>query len=206
MFLLKGLLLGFALVAPIGMQNIYVFNNAFNHSMKRSMLYSLFVWISNTALALVGYFGFGVILNANEIIKQVVMFVGGVLGVWLAWNILKSARSVDLNEQINQIPVKKAILTAIVVIWANPQAVIDSSITLSAIRGTLADSAVGMFITGIVMATFIWIMGMTLVINSLKDRLSKKFLIWINVISGIVLLLYGVHLLYEVGVNVMSMF
>ena len=59
-----------------------------------------------------------------------------------------------------------------------------------------------MFITGIVMATFIWIMGMTLVINSLKDRLSKKFLIWINVISGIVLLLYGVHLLYEVGVNV----
>ena len=197
MFLLKGLLLGFALVAPIGMQNIYVFNNAFNHSMKRSMLYSLFVWISNTVLALVGYFGFGVILNANEIIKQVVMFVGGVLVVWLAWNILKSARSVDLNEQINQIPVKKAILTAIVVIWANPQAVIDSSITLSAIRGTLSDSAVGMFI---------WIMGMTLVINSLKDRLSKKFLIWINVISGIVLLLYGVHLLYEVGVNVMSSF
>jgi len=206
MFLLKGLLLGFALVAPIGMQNIYVFNNVFNHSMKRSMLYSLFVWISNTALALVGYFGFGVILNANEIVKQVVMFVGGVLVVWLAWNILKSARSVDLNEQVNQIPVKKAILTAIVVIWANPQAVIDSSITLSAIRGTLTDSAVGMFITGIVMATFIWIMGMTLVINSLKDRLSKKFLIWINVISGIVLLLYGVHLLYEVGVNVMSTF
>lgn len=164
------------------------------------------MWISNTALALVGYFGFGVILNANEIIKQVVMFVGGVLVVWLAWNILKSARSVDLNEQINQIPVKKATLTAIVVIWANPQAVIDSSITLSAIRGTLADSAVGMFIIGIVMATFIWIMGMTLVINSLKDRLSRKFLIWINVISGIVLLLYGVHLLYEVGMNTLHLF
>ena len=103
----------------------------------------------------------------------------------------------QLNTQQNAVSLKKALVTAVIVSWANPQALIDGSLMLGALRGTLADSQVWPFIIGVIIATFIWFNGITITMNLLKDRLPKRVLVWVNILSAVIVLGYGVYLLVE---------
>ncbi|WP_349549814.1 LysE/ArgO family amino acid transporter [Leuconostoc pseudomesenteroides] len=193
----NGLLLGFALVAPIGMQNLYVFNNALNNRLRRAYLYSMFIWIANSAFVLFAYFGFGTLVSKYLLLKFIVMLVGSFLVIWMGAVVLRTSQAVQLQDEHNGMTVKKALTSALIVSWANPQAIIDGSITLSAFRGTLNTHEVWPFVLGIMAATFIWFNAVTLIINLLKMRLPQKILFWFNVISGCVLIGYGFYLMYE---------
>ncbi|KAA8433272.1 amino acid transporter [Weissella paramesenteroides] len=195
--LIKGMMIGFAFVAPIGMQNLYVFNNALTNSFKRSLVYVLFVWMADSLFSLVAFFGMGAIISSVTWLRLLVMLIGGGLVIWIGWGILRSANSVQLNTTGNKLPVKQAFLTAFIVSWANPQALIDGSLLLGALRGTLDKSQVWPFIIGVIMATFIWFNTITIVMNILKERLPKKVLIWVNILSGIIVLVYGAYLLIQ---------
>jgi L-lysine exporter family protein LysE/ArgO len=191
------MMIGFAFVAPIGMQNLYVFNNALTNSFKRSLVYVLFVWMADSLFSLAAFFGMGAIISSVTWLRLLVMLIGGGLVIWIGWGILRSANSVQLNTTGNKLPVKQAFLTAFIVSWANPQALIDGSLLLGALRGTLDKSQVWPFIIGVIMATFIWFNTITIVMNILKERLPKKVLIWVNILSGIIVLVYGAYLLIQ---------
>lgn len=194
----NGLLLGFALVAPIGMQNLYVFNNALNNRLRRAYLYSMFIWIANSAFVLFAYFGFGTLVNKYLPLKFIVMLVGSFLVIWMGAMVLRSSQTIQLKTEHNGITVKKALTSALIVSWANPQAIIDGSITLSAFRGTLNNREVWPFVLGIMAATFIWFNAVTLLINLLKRRLPQNIIFWFNIISGSILIGYAFYLMYEV--------
>lgn len=197
MTIIKGMMIGFAFVAPIGMQNLYVFNNALTNSFRRSLVYVLFVWIADSLFSLAAFFGMGAIISSVTWLRLLVMLVGGLLVIWIGWGILRSADGVQLNAHQNKLPVKQAFMTAFIVSWANPQALIDGSLLLGALRGTLAKEAVWPFIIGVIMATFIWFNTITILMNLLKERLPKKVLVWVNIISGLIVLIYGAYLLVE---------
>ncbi|MBY7145345.1 amino acid transporter, partial [Levilactobacillus brevis] len=59
------------------------------------------------------------------------------------------------------------------------------------------DSEVTPFITGVISATAFWFFGITLVLGLLKERLPQEFLMWVNIVSGGVVMLYGVYLLWQ---------
>ncbi|SCB96542.1 LysE/ArgO family amino acid transporter [Weissella bombi] len=195
--LIKGMMIGFAFVAPIGMQNLYVFNNALTNSFKRSLIYVLFVWIADSLFSLAAFFGMGAIISSVTWLRLLVMLVGGGLVIWIGWGILRSANNVQLNTTGNNLPVKQAFITAFIVSWANPQALIDGSLLLGALRGTLEQVQVWPFIIGVITATFIWFNTITIVMNILKERLPKKVLVWVNILSGIIVLGYGTYLLIQ---------
>lgn len=197
MTIIKGMMIGFAFVAPIGMQNLYVFNNALTNSFRRSLVYVLFVWIADSLFSLAAFFGMGAVISSVTWLRLLVMLVGGLLVIWIGWGILRSADGVQLNAHQNKLPVKQAFMTAFIVSWANPQALIDGSLLLGALRGTLAKDAVWPFIIGVIMATFIWFNTITILMNLLKERLPKKVLVWVNIISGLIVLIYGAYLLVE---------
>jgi len=195
---LRGLLLSLALVSSIGMQNLFVFNNAINQPLKRAWPVTLMVWFADTALTLAGFFGMGAIISAHEMFKLIIMFLGGLLVIWIGFGILRSAASFKLESANTPLPMKKSLINAWVVTWANPQAIIDTSLMFGAMRGSLSNTQVTPFISGVVSATAIWFFGITLILGLLKERLPQRFLMWVNIISGVVVMFYGVYLLYQV--------
>ena len=195
--ILKGMMIGFAFIAPIGMQNLYVFNNAISTKLQRALLYALFVWLADASFSLAAFFGMGAIISANEIIKLGVMLIGGILVLWIGYGIMRSANSIQIAEASQALPVKKALLTSIIVSWANPQALVDGSLMLGALRGTLLTNQVLPFIGGVLAATFIWFFSITIAMNSLKERLPKRVLLWVNIISAIIVMGYGGYLLIK---------
>ncbi len=195
MIYLRGILVGFAFVAPIGIQNIYMFNNALSNKMSKALLYNFLVWFCDALFSFAAFYGIGALISANEIVKIIVMIVGGALTSYIGFNIIRSAKQTAIGSDQKKQTLKQALMTAIIVSWGNPQAMIDGTMMLGASRATLTFEQSILFITGVVTASFIWDHGITIGFNLLRDKLPKKFLLAINLISGIIVAIYGLYLI-----------
>nr|WP_240424476.1 LysE family transporter [Lactococcus allomyrinae] len=197
----KGMLIGFAAIAPIGMQNIYVFNNALTNNIKKALFYAFFIWFSDAIFEIAAFYGMGALISSNEIFKLMVMGVGGALLIYIARGILKDARAshFDENTQVTASQtLGKVLLSSLLLVWANPQALIDGSLILGALHGTLSGMNAIYFISGVLLATILWFYGITLFVGLLKEKLPKFILVWVNIISGAIVLIYGIYLVIHV--------
>lgn len=195
MIYLRGILIGFAFVAPIGMQNIYMFNNALSNKMSKALLYNFLVWFCDALFSFAAFYGIGALISANEIVKIIVMLIGGALTSYIGFNIIRSAKQTTIGSDSKKQTLKQALMTALIVSWGNPQAMIDGTMMLGASRATLTFEQSILFITGVITASFIWDHGITIGFNLLRDKLPKKFLLAINLISGIIVAVYGLYLI-----------
>lgn len=195
MIYLRGILIGFAFVTPIGMQNIYMFNNALSNKMSKALLYNFLVWFCDALFSFAAFYGIGALISANEIVKIIVMLVGGALTSYIGFNIIRSAKQTAIGSDSKKQTLKQALMTALIVSWGNPQAMIDGTMMLGASRATLTFEQSILFITGVITASFIWDHGITIGFNLLRDKLPKKFLLAINLISGIIVAVYGLYLI-----------
>ena len=195
MIYLRGILVGFAFVAPIGMQNIYMFNNALSNKMSKALLYNFLVWFCDALFSFAAFYGIGALISANEIVKIIVMLVGGALTSYIGFNIIRSAKQTAIGSDSKKQTLKQALMTALIVSWGHPQAMIDGTMMLGASRATLTFEQSILFITGVITASFIWDHGITIGFNLLRDKLPKKFLLAINLISGIIVAVYGLYLI-----------
>ncbi len=192
---LQGLLIGLAFVAPIGMQNIYVFNNCLSYKLSRALLYTFFVWIFDALFCFAAFYGIGALISKNHFVKIVIMILGGALTVYIGYGIIRSANQRAITSEDNKISVKQAILQAIVVSWVNPQALINGTMMLGASRGTLTTAESIFLIIGVITSSFIWDMGMTSAFNILRHRMPGKILTGINLVSGVIVFGYGIFLI-----------
>lgn len=195
MIYLRGILIGFAFVTPIGMQNIYMFNNALSNKMSKALLYNFLVWFCDALFSFAAFYGIGALISANEIVKIIIMLVGGALTSYIGFNIIRSAKQTAIGSDSKKQTLKQALMTALIVSWGNPQAMIDGTMMLGASRATLTFEQSILFITGVITASFIWDHGITIGFNLLRDKLPKKFLLAINLISGIIVAVYGLYLI-----------
>ncbi|WP_054750481.1 LysE/ArgO family amino acid transporter [Lacticaseibacillus thailandensis] len=153
---LRGMLISIALVSSIGMQNLFVFNSAMSNRLRRALLIAAFVWVADTTLTVVAFLGVGTIITHYQWLKLVILLVGGVVVIWMGWGILRSANATTLGGGDTAMPLKEAFTGAWVVAFANPQAIIDTSVSFGAMRSTLSNSQVLPFLLGILSSTALW--------------------------------------------------
>lgn len=191
----QGLLMGFAYVAPIGLQNLFVINTALTQSRRRAFLTALIVVFFDVTLAFACFFGIGAIMEQFPVLRQIVMAVGGLIVIWIGIGLLRSKASMDHSTQVD-IPLKKVIASACVVTWFNPQAIIDGTFMLGAFRASLPAAQGIQFILGVTSASFLWFGGITLAISLFSAKFNDKILRAINIICGCIILFYGARLLF----------
>lgn len=194
---LRGMLISIALVSSIGMQNLFVFNSAMANRLRRAILIASFVWIADAALTLVAFLGMGALITHYTWLKLIILVIGGAIVVWMGYGIFKGARATTLEGAAKPLPLKEAFVSAWAVAFANPQAIIDTSVSFGAMRSTLASGEVLPFLLGILSSTALWFFGVTVVIGGLKNRLPRRFLMWVNLISGAIVMVYGCTLIWH---------
>ena len=195
-YYLQGLTLGLAYVAPIGLQNLFVIHAAATNGRRKALLTALIVTFFDVSLALACFFGAGAVLARWEWLQKVVLLAGGILVIVIGVGLLR-AKAAELSATGESLPLGKTITSACVVTWCNPQALLDGTMMLGAFRVTLPGSGSTPFILGVASASCLWFSGLTLLISLFSDRIGSKFLRGINIVSGTVISLYGVKLLWN---------
>ena len=191
---LQGFLMGLAYVAPIGVQNLFVINSAITQKRSKALLITLIVIFFDITLAFACFFGIGLLIDKLEWLKLIILLVGSLVIIYIGQGLLRSKSELKKNDNMD-IPILKAITSACVVTWFNPQAIIDGTMVLGACRATLSSEAELYFILGVTSASFCWFMGLSIFISLFSHKFNNKVLRVINIVCGIVIIFYGLKLL-----------
>lgn len=196
---LQGLAIGLAYVAPIGLQNIFVINSALTQTRSRAYLTALIVIFFDITLAIVCFFGIGLLLKQWDLLRMIILLIGGGIVIYIGISLLRAKAPDDLEKNMNM-PISKLITTACVVTWFNPQALIDGSMLLGASKASLPIGGDLPFILGVTGASCLWFLSITTILMIFHKKFSPKVLRWINIICGAVIVIYGLKLLYEFAI------
>ncbi|ENZ01260.1 LysE/ArgO family amino acid transporter [Clostridium thermobutyricum] len=189
---LEGFLMGFAYIAPIGMENLFLIDTALTQKRRRVWLTVLIVLIFDVSLSLACFFGIGVLMEKSKILEMIVLLVGSIIVAYIGIGLFRQTTSKE--KQNVDIPILKIITTAFIVTWFNPQAIIDGTMMLGAFKATLSQVDSYTFILGVNIASCVWFFGMTTLINIIKDKFTYKALNIINKVCGIILVFYAIKL------------
>lgn len=198
-YVFQGFLFGLAYAAPIGMQNLYLINTAISMSKLRVYYTALVIIFFDITLALACFFGVGVFLSKFSLIKNIVLFIGCISIIYIGVGLIKAKPATTNNVRVNDSWIK-VISICFAVTWLNPQAIIDGTLLLGGIKASLPEAASSYFILGTALASFSWFSCLSLLVSKFKTVLSDKIIKAINIICGIILVIYGVKL----GISILS--
>ncbi|MDD7510769.1 MAG: LysE family transporter [Peptostreptococcaceae bacterium] len=193
-YLINGLVVGFAYVMPIGVQNLFMINTALTQSKKRSYATAFIIMFFDITLAVACFFGIGAIMSASKWLEIVVLGIGSLIVMWIGFSIFKSKDTLDRSTNVDM-PLLKVIGTACVVTWFNPQAIIDGSMMLGAFKVSIPGNMGLLFIVGVCLASAIWWLLLATVVRLFSNKINDKTLRVINIICGGIIFFYGIKLL-----------
>lgn len=193
--LLQGLLFGLAYVAPIGTQNLYVINAATGKSRFKTYRTALITVFFDISLAISCFFGIGLIISKFPVLKGIILLLGSIIVIYIGISLIRSSSQSAKSENQDD-SLKSVIFSCFSVTWLNPQAILDGSLLLGGFRASLPDSMSKFFILGVCLASLIWFNTLATAVFYLKSKFGKAIK-WINIVCGIMLLLYGLKLLYS---------
>ena len=193
---LQGLTMSLAYVAPIGLQNLFVINTALTQPRKRVYATALIVIFFDVTLGLACFFGIGAVMSASPWLEMAILLIGSIIVMWIGQGLVRAKDTLDTSTDVN-IPIAKVVTTACVVTWFNPQALIDGSMMLGAFKATLPEGTDFFFVGGFASASVIWFLGISTLISLFSAKITDKTLRVINIVCGIVIIFYGLKLLWS---------
>lgn len=193
---LKGLIVGLAYVAPIGMQNMYLINTSIKRERLRAFQVALIIIFFDISLALACFFGVGMLLEHIAVLRFIFMGLGSLAVMYIGYSLMKAKPEMSEEGDFYS-SLFKVILTCFAVTWLNPQAIIDGSLLLGGIRATLTPEQGTFFIIGVTSASFLWFSFIALGVSSFRKFFSVKVLKIINIVCGIILIYFGAMLLKD---------
>lgn len=197
-YLIKGLILGFAYVAPIGTQNIFVINTAIRKSKLKAYQVAVITIFFDISLALSCFLGIGALMERFNLLKMLILLLGSIAVIYIGAGLVRqvpevqSGETVDVNKSFIKI-----IWTCFAVTWLNPQAIIDGSLLLGGMRASLPVDMASYFIIGVCLSSALWFTSLATIVSLFKGKFNVKVIRIINLACGVVIMLYGFKLAYS---------
>lgn len=190
--LTHGFLLALGLILPLGVQNVFVFNQgALQKHYYNALPVILTACLCDTALILLAITGVSVIVLQFAWLKAMLLVFGIIFLLYMGWVSWKSTQSPAKNEEFSPLSAKKQIVFALSVSLLNPHAVLDTV----GVIGTSSLQYSGMekvaFTASCIFVSWLWFFSLAFV-GKMTSRLdqSGKTLYILNKVSA--LFMWGV--------------
>jgi L-lysine exporter family protein LysE/ArgO len=186
----SGLLLGLALIMPIGPQNLFVLNQGLRVGFPRALAAVLATGACDTFLIVLGAVGAAKLLAAAPGLREALILLGVTFLVVLGLSALlrhsEGAEDYQASARLTSVGIQAAGVSLL-----NPHAVLD---TVGVIGGAVAAQAAQhrlTFALGAVSASYLWFFLLAIFASALKSRLTIKVRLWIQRGSGLLMLIFA---------------
>lgn len=187
---LNGLVLGIALIVPIGPQNIVVLNQGLLVGFPRSLFAVIFAGICDTVLIVVGAVGVGALLTGIPALRSVLLAVGTVFLLVLAWNSFRQSATdmptVNDNGSLRHVAMKIAGVSLL-----NPHAILDTVVVIGATIAAQRDDVRMIFASGALSASWLWFTFLVVAAHAVRRFLTPNSMRWLDRLSGAILLFFA---------------
>jgi len=185
----QGLVLGAAMILPLGPQNAFVMNQGIRR--QYPLMVAGLCALSDLVLICAGIFGGSAVLMQSPWLMALVTWGGVAFLLWYGFGALKTAFSQQLelaNAEVLKQGRWRIIATMLAVTWLNPHVYLDTFVVLGSLGGQLAAEPKRWFALGTISASFIWFFGLALLAAWLAPRLrTARAQRIINVVVGVIM-------------------
>ncbi|MCL6742475.1 arginine exporter ArgO [Kosakonia sp. R1.Fl] len=201
----QGLMLGAALILPLGPQNAFVMNQGIRRQFH--IMTAALCTLSDVLLICAGIFGGSALLMQSPWLLALVTWGGVAFLLWYGFGALKTAfgSTIELasTEAMRQ-GRWRIIATMLAVTWLNPHVYLDTFVVLGSLGGQLDAEPKRWFALGTVSASFLWFFSLALLAAWLAPRLrTVQAQRVINTLVGLVMWFIAFQLARE-GVHHMQ--
>ena len=191
-YLLKGIMIGLAIAAPVGPIGILCIQRTLRYGRKVGLFSGLGAATADGCYGLAA--GLGLTFLANFLVKYngVLSFIGGLFLCYLGVAIFRSqpaeaASGIESKGAIN------AYLTTLFLTITNPMTILSFAGILAGVGITeKVDSMVLLiFVLGVFCGSALWWLLLSTIVSLVRDKLSLQGLKWVNRFSGVLILYLG---------------
>ena len=196
---LHGIFLGLGLILPLGMQNIFIFNQGASHAKFINAFPSIITAIICDSffisLTVLGASQAAVLLLEHVMIKNMMIFLGSLFLIYLgflSWN------SKSHYKQSESLSARQQILFTLSVSILNPHAIIDSVAVIAANALSYSHSERLMFGAGCIFVSWLWFPSLAYIGKKIRDMdNTAQYILLINKISAIIVWIISLSLLFN---------
>ncbi len=124
---LHGMMLAFGLILPLGVQNVFIFNQGATHKkLSNAFPAVMTAGICDTILISLAVAGVSIIILSFDWLRTFLFLIGFLFLVYMGWLMWKDTPEVKKNQQANAFSAKRQILFAASVSLLNPHAILDT--------------------------------------------------------------------------------
>ncbi|GAX89182.1 LysE/ArgO family amino acid transporter [Effusibacillus lacus] len=187
---IHGFILAFGLILPLGVQNVFVFNQGAVHKRFLNALpVVVTASICDTLLILLAVLGVSVLVLGSFWIKTLLLTAGVLFLLYMGWSTWNSnPGNSDTGEDASTFAPRKQIAFAASVSLLNPHAILDTV----GVIGTSSLSYTGMekvvFAASTILVSWVWFTGLALT-GRIAGKLDKsgRFMFILNKVSAIII-------------------
>lgn len=197
---LHGAILAFGLILPLGVQNVFVFNQgATQKPFAKALPAAVTAGICDTILILLAVMGVSIIVFSFEWIKNLIFIVGFFFLAYMGWSIWKSKPEINNEKQGQSFSIKRQITFAASVSLLNPHAIMDTIGVIGTSSLAYAGYEKWMFALACIGISWIWFFSLALVGRKIGEfDTSGRFLKRMNQISAIIIWGMAIYIITQV--------
>ncbi|MBU5265555.1 LysE/ArgO family amino acid transporter [Virgibacillus proomii] len=125
--LVHGIMLGFGLILPLGIQNVFVFNQGATHKKFTNALPAVITaGVCDTILISLAVAGVSIIILSVEWLRTFIFLVGFIFLVYMGWLMWSDTPEIKNHQEANPFSTKRQILFTASVSLLNPHAILDT--------------------------------------------------------------------------------
>ena len=197
--LIHGILLAFGLILPLGVQNVFVFNQGATHKKFTNALPAVITaGLCDTLLIYLAVAGVSLIVFSFEWLKILLFLVGFFFLTYMGWVIRKDQPEVSTDSDRKHFSARRQITFAASVSLLNPHAILD---TIGVI-GTSSLAYNGYdkwaFMLACIAVSWVWFISLAIVGRKIGQiDGTGNLLKYINQISAIIIWIMAIYMGYQ---------
>ena len=200
-YIIKGIIVGVAVTAPVGPLGILCIQRTINRGLLSGLVTGIAAAFADIMYAIIAGFGVSVIADFLEANQLVIRIIGGIIVIFLGVRIYMSNPAKQYRRQKTQ---KRTYISDFVsgflVTITNPIVIIVFGAVFASLGHDKANSGKSVIVTiiGVFTGAIAWWISLTVLVNIFRDKINLRKLWWINKITGVSVVLFGIGIIASV--------
>ena len=200
-FLLKGILLGFSIAAPVGPIGVLCIRRTLANGMKNGFLSGLGAATADAIYGLLAVLGISVVSIFLLEYQSYLRMIGGIFLLYLGYTTFK-ARPAEVSANASEEELLGAYGSTLLLTITNPMTIMSFAAIFAGLGvGAASESYLSsiFLVIGVFIGSMLWWLFLSGMVNMLRHKFDQKRLKLVNQLSGLVITIFGICSLMSIA-------
>lgn len=192
-FLLKGILLGFSIAAPVGPIGVLCIRRTLANGIKNGFLSGLGAATADAIYGLLAVLGISVVSIFLLEYQSYLRMIGGIFLLYLGYTTFK-ARPAEVSANASEEELLGAYGSTLLLTITNPMTIMSFAAIFAGLGvGAASESYLSslFLVIGVFIGSMLWWLFLSGMVNMLRHKFDQKRLKLVNQLSGLVITIFG---------------